>query len=369
MYPTRTQALAVFVALNLPVGIAAQAVFVVSPAVDNASAPAAGSLAGLGFAARQQILIDEWRLAGLRNRKLLGIVFRRDLGDRGALRGGAVDLEVRLAAAVSGAAKTSEQFGVNRPAPTVVFANTVAVPDSPEVGATTQPWDPRNTIRIDFSTPYPYAGGTLCIELVGRPVKGKEPVRWNVDHELAEAGGAVREFGTSCSPFAAHGSSLNAETTGLTIGSSLRLVGFGRTGSSPLLLIGARAIPGGVDLTPMGAPGCSQLVDAMAAQPLLYYPPRVEKAAAFFNFRAQVPADGSLLAARVYFQSVDIETGLPKPWSNPAGLTTSNAVELHLASTHPVLGMAVVRATMPTASEPATGSVDVEAAPVMRVLY
>ena len=70
-------------------------------------------------------------------------------------------------------------------------------------------------------------------------------------------------------------------------------------------------------------------------------------------------------------QFADLEIYMPRSsWTNPAGLTTTNALELGLATTSPELGMSTVMSHVVGAGDPmpARGAVDVEAGPVMRFL-
>lgn len=354
--------------------VAQTTIFKLSRDADAGNTPAASSFAGFGWSFRQQILIDEWRLGKLRGQKLFGFVVRRDLGITREMPGGEVDLEVRLSISPRSAARAETTFANNTGTQLMTaFRGRVILPTSPAIKTTTtKPWAAENSVTVSFPNAYSYAGGTLCIDLFGSPVAGKEPQYWPVDHELDGSRGQDIEFGKSCSDFAVEGITLSAETTGLQIGSTIRLVGFGRLGSTPLLLIGAKAHPTGVSLSPMGAPGCHLYVDYFLSAALAYRASTWLEQPASLEFHAQVPHDLTMMGVSVFFQTADIETAIPSNWTNSAGLTTSNGLELRIANSAPSMGMSVVRSDPlgPMAPWPGLATtVDVEAAPVMRFLY
>ncbi|MCA8956864.1 MAG: hypothetical protein KDC87_12375 [Planctomycetes bacterium] len=354
--------------------VAAQ-VHQVSPAFDSTLAPGADCLPGLRGGFRQQILIDPVRLGGLAGRTLTGFSFRRDLGRAEALSGGQISLDVRLSVGVTAARDCSQVFVANAPAVSQmqVFTGIVTVPNSPPLGSNPAPWGVQNSVSVSFASGFKYTGGTLCIELDGRPVPGKEPDFWYVSQEVGVAGGgSATPFGVSCSTFHVGGESLIVEAKGLQLGSTMRSFVVGRPGSSPLLLVGASSHPSGVDLSPTGALGCSLYVSAYVAIGLTYSPQLPGFPNAFANLELQIPSRGIQPGTRLFLQSADLETALPSSqWTNAAGLTTSNAVDLRVASTPPVLGMASVTSRPVDAAQPmpATGEVDVERAPVLRLYY
>lgn len=343
-----------------------------SPQYDNVSAPSAAPLPGLNGGFRQQILISASRLVGLQSRSLNGLQFRRDLDYAGAQRGGEMDLLVRVSSAQVAPDKAEELFAQNSGFASIVFQGRVVVPDSPVVGTAPVPWSAINSVVIPFSTAYPYTGGNLCVDIEGRPLTGNEPEFWYVDHELGGSGGIVTPIGKSCSSFRdASDQSLYADSMSLQIGSSMRLTGLGRPGASPLMLFGASAIPGGIDLSLIGAAGCSQYVNYFLTLGLSYRPPQQYLGGSFTHFETQIPPQKILLGAKVYVQFADLETSLPRSsWTNPIGLTTTNGLELRIALAGPSVGMSTVTSHVVGASDPMPlrGQVDVEAAPVMRVM-
>ena len=66
----------------------------VSKRFDSVSAPAAYTIPGFDGGFRQQSLIDPVRLSGLGGKSITGLAVRRDLDDRIAMKGGAIDLVI-----------------------------------------------------------------------------------------------------------------------------------------------------------------------------------------------------------------------------------------------------------------------------------
>ncbi|MCB9872267.1 MAG: hypothetical protein H6837_20600 [Planctomycetes bacterium] len=360
-------------ALTLCTALSAQTkVFPVSPSFDATNAPSSASFPGLHGAFRQQILVGAPRLAGLTGKTVTGLAVHRDVDWSSALTGGSVDFEVRLSTSSIPPENAVEAFDRNASTTgqVLVFRGQTAIPNSPSVGPNHDPWAAQNTVTISFSTGFAYTGGTLCIDVIGRPVAGKEPKLWYIDHEFEGPGGTATRFGITCSVFGTDRGNLVGLERGLYLGSTMRIVLLGRPGSSPLLMFGANGLPAGIDLGAAGAAGCRQYVQSLAAVGLLYHDSRTMPNA-FANFSVQIPASRSLLGAKVFAQSVDLEAQLPRSqWTNSAGFTTSNGLEIQVAKTAPSLGMATVRShVVDSGPMPTSGEVDVARAPVLRLLY
>jgi hypothetical protein len=122
----------------------------------------------------------------------------------------------------------------------------------------------------------------------------------------------------------------------------------------------------------MGALGCRQYINYFLVAPLIYQPKLIDSKVVISKFVAQVPPNKSLAGTNVYLQSAESELSLDrKTWTNAAGLTTSSGLRIQLASKAPSLGLSIVRssAVSPGKTLPDFGRVDVERAPVMRVMY
>ncbi|MCB9888579.1 MAG: hypothetical protein H6836_03300 [Planctomycetes bacterium] len=350
--------------------LAAQGELKLAGAFDTASAPTAASLPGLDGGFRQQILIGAPRLASIAQRKITALAFRRDLSRTGLMAGGSVQMELWLSACPHAPEKAVESFAGNTGAGRLlVFQGTMQVPDSPAISGNPDPWSSSNSVVLTFGVPFDYTGGTLCIDWIGRPTGSKQPRGWIADYEGAGGGGQAIPFGRSCSASVASVPSLIGEDWGLRIGSTLRMVGYGRPDAQPLLLIGARPVAGGLDLGAMGAVGCKQYVDYFAMAALAFQPPIQGFSFGFVNFFAQVPSDDALLGNSVFAQLAEIESTANR--SNVAGLTTSNGLELRIGSAKPDLGMSVVvsHRVEDKTPMPNSGRVNVDTAPVLRVRW
>jgi hypothetical protein len=135
-------------------------------------------IAGATNEQRQQTLIGSSHLPPqtMLNRPITALELRRSAIAE-AFLGGSMDLTVTLSTSPSSTLAPSNLFAANVGGnAVVVFQGTVTIPASPATGpAQTQvPWTPNNTVRIAFTTPFVYPGGTLCIDITGTPIAGQE---------------------------------------------------------------------------------------------------------------------------------------------------------------------------------------------------
>ena len=291
--------------VGMACGLDAQShVFKLAGPLDSVSAPSAGPVPGLRSGFREQILISGSRLQALVGKRITGISFRRDLATVEALTGGVIGLTVRLSVASGSPDQAVSAFAANASSAsqTTVFVGDVTVPNSPAVVASVKPWDASNAFTIRFSTPFAYAGSTLCVDITGRNRVAGLPDFWYVDHEYIPSGGSARRFGSTCSVFNAGGVAITAEKNGYVLGGMFRTTLYGQPGAQPLLLLGASSIPGGLDLSLIGATGCRQHVDYFAMVGMRYHPLMTDSDVAFVDFIAQVPFDQSLLGAKLFVQ-------------------------------------------------------------------
>jgi hypothetical protein len=374
-YKHHFRLLALFTLTTVQTPLSAQTnVFQISKKFDSTEGPGAVAFPGFHGGFRQQILISSSRLVGLTGKTIRGIWVRRDLFHRERLTGGSIDIELRLSRANTTPGGASPIFALNVPkTQSVVFKGRIVIPTSPALGATVTPWSTPNSVKIMFGTAFRYQGGDICMDVVARPVAGSEPLFWFIDYERGSDTGKTRAFGTSCSDFADTAKhSLFANRGGLQIGNTMRLMALGRPGSTPLFLLGASEIRGGVDLSAMGATGCRQHIAYFLITPLRYSNPTKANRPASLYFELQIPADINLLGRSVFTQFADDELALSAPnRTNAAGLTTSNGLELIISSINPDLGMSTVTSEVVHAFTPmpSTGRVNVSMAPVLRLLY
>ena len=140
----------------------------------------------------------------------------------------------------------------------------------------------------------------------------------------------------------------------------------------PLMVLGGSLAPIGADLSAMGATNCQLYVNYFLTLPLAYTVHKDPALPAITTFESQIPTSTGLLDLNLFAQFADDESGIAaKDRTNPAGLTTSNAVQIKIASTRPDLGMSIVTSgtIASNAGQPTRGEVNVTIGPVMRLLY
>ncbi|MCA8955094.1 MAG: hypothetical protein KDC87_03415 [Planctomycetes bacterium] len=374
---TRSIRLVLFAASCLAAGLQAQtSIHRVAGVLDAQSAPGAGALPGFQGAFREQILIDASRLNALVGKRIVGFEVRRNL-DGTSLVGGTIDLDVSLSTTSRLPTAASPRFADNAPSAqqVSVFSGPVVVPTSPVPTDPIDPWSAQNKVHVGFAakSAFVYRGGTLVLDLGGRPRNSGGPKFWYADFELDVAESSTSSVGVTCSRFMLEPERQTLTVQpGIQIGNPVRFVGLSRPGARSLLLLGGQAIPGGVDLSPLGAPGCAQYVGVGALVGIVQRGTVPGFDAAFANLQLQIPFTPGLLGTSFFAQLADLETNLARSeWSNAAGMTTSNALRVDLPASAPSIGLAVVRTdeVSGTTPFPAFGEVDVRRGPVLRLLY
>jgi hypothetical protein len=125
-------------------------------------------LAGLASASgrRQQFLIGESLLPGMRGRRLTGLSFRRD-GQLVAFASGQGNVYLQLSQSIlTHTTRASPVFESNvGTRATVVFQGLVSAPFSPRPqNRNAVGFGPAETVTINFP-PYTYDGGVLCLDI------------------------------------------------------------------------------------------------------------------------------------------------------------------------------------------------------------
>jgi hypothetical protein len=330
----------------------------------SATADAGGgtSFPGFGTDSREQVLIAPGLLGGLAGKQIVGLTVRRDTAWTKAMAGGAVDLEIEVSTSRADPANPSPIFARNAGATVRVFQGRVNVPNSPAVGTPHDPWAAANTVQIVFSTPFPYASDTLCIDIVGRVVAGQTVKFWRVDADFVAATGGALPLGPSCvrTTNPAVVTALTADEE-LRLGGSAKLIAFGQPQTPAILMVGTRISPTGIDLGPLGAPGCWLHVQAMFSSWMTYSAPPVPGVNGHARSTFVIPGVPALAGGKLYVQWANLDAG-----ANAAGITFSNGLELTASAMPSPLGLATVRAQLPAQGLPASGVVDVHLAPVLR---
>jgi hypothetical protein len=354
--------------LVLPTLALAQQAVIVPPTHATADAGSMAWVAG-SVDLRQQILIDGVHLAPLVGTSLTSLTFRRDTSHRGALAAFTGDVVLSLSTSPhASSAQTSETMAANAGADErLVFRGPMVAPASPAPLGATVPWDAQNTIEIAFTQPFPYRGGTLCIDLRGMPVGAN--AWWPVDVAQDLTAGQVRYVGASC-----HDPQIVAtvdktrthtvsEST-LIVGNSVRSFARGTPNALASLLVGLRELTPPVDLGAVGAPGCRLSIEPLAALPTQQVSapivPALVHIGGYVSATLHVPSDGALFDAQFALQWLEWQGGR---------IATSNAAVCTIARTVPTLGMAVVSARYEGGAPPARGRVDRTTGYVVRLGY
>ena len=306
-------------------------------------------------------MLAESLLKEVRGRSLTALAFRRD-GQLSALSGGAASLTVRLAAGVlPSATAVSPAFDANLgAAATQVFQGAITIPQSPAPATRDSVgFSATEVIRITFTQPFAYLGGTLCIDISGAPVVGQTTVAWPIDLDRAPLRGSAVTFGRSCLRIA-HSvpSHIAADPAMLRPGATARFLGFADPGDAAALLLAAQRFTAPMDLGFVGRPDCE-----------LWLQPDVTMFAsarrsgrgplAAMNVAFVLPYDAAFVGAVLHAQWLAIQG---------ATFATSQALTVTLAQgLDPSFSAIVLSSPGQGAALPAVGEVEVGALPVMQI--
>ena len=326
--------LSLFATATVASSLAAQGLnhLVVPPAYTNTDAVSLNWIAGASRDVRQQTLIGANHLTGLTGKAIEAIEFRRT-AENETFYGGAANLTVTLSTSALATHMVSSTFANNASAGSVqVFSGIVTIPTSPPVTGSTVNWTANNIVRIQFTTPFPYTGGRLCIDITSTPIGGQNAEWWMADAEFEDIPGNVTDLGGGCGTFA---NSSFAEENSLVVGGYARMSAFG----SPYgLAIAAIGLPGGpVPLSALGftPPGnCNLMLSALLAlQPMLFVP----------DSNPMTSAHGGRADLELKIPNIAGAQGLSlaTQWLDWTAGATTNALEWTIAST-PSLDMALV---------------------------
>lgn len=330
--------IAVGIVLLVACHITAQQYVVVPAAHATTDAPSYCWLAGASQPLRQQTLVGGSHLTALQGQTLTALELRRNATGE-AYAGGSAQLTVTLSISPRLPLEVSTTYAANAGANAVtVFSGTVAIPASPAVVGSTVAWTANNTIRIPFTTPFPYSGGTLCVDITGAPVGGQPANWWMVDAALDDLRGTKLELGGGCGQYggvASQWSSVSRRS--LVAGAYARFSASGTLGGFALAAIGQKS-PVGVPLAALGfpsAPSCELRLQTLDALMLTWFQPPAIAADQSFGGDAEVviklPSTTGALGLTFTTQWLD--------WSQMA---TSNAIEWTTAPSIPTLDMAQV---------------------------
>lgn len=157
-------------------------------------------LPGASQDVRQQTLIGQSRLTAVLGRSITALELRRCVANK-TYQGGAACLSVSLSTSPRQPLHGSAAFANNVGADAVqVFQGQVTLPTSPPAAGPVA-WTPSNTIRIAFQTPFPYFGGTLCIDVTGTKVPGQTANWWMVAAVGEDLAGTIANGGDGCGQY------------------------------------------------------------------------------------------------------------------------------------------------------------------------
>ncbi|MBM4062880.1 MAG: hypothetical protein FJ265_17565 [Planctomycetes bacterium] len=305
----------------------------------NQDAISYGWIAGASQDLRQQTLVGASHLQALLGRELLALELRRTAANE-VYQGGTANLTVVLSTAPHGPLQCdSAWLGNVGPDALQVHSGAVVFPTSPATTGPNVGWTPQNVLRIPFTVPFVYRGGTLCIDVVGQPIAGQNVNWWMADGEFEDLMGSAVEVGSGCGLYGGpqHRWSYVAERT-LLPGAHARFWAHGPQNGFGMAVFGAPS-PTPIPLTALGlnAPGCdmhlqpglvlSTLVARFVPEvhPLLLSRPGCAEA------RLRIPASPWVFGLTLATQWLDL--------SQPA---TSNTIEWTVGSQIPSLDMTLV---------------------------
>jgi hypothetical protein len=319
-------------------------------------------IAGASRDLRQQTLIGASHLQGMVGHPIRAIELRRSAANE-VYQGGTANLSVTLSTSPNVPLRCAATYQDNVGQDAVqVFSGTVTLPTSPAVVGATVPWTANNVVRIVFTTPFPYQGGTLLVDIVGQPVAGQNANWWMADAEFEDIKGTTVQVGSGCGAYGGptHEWSHVAPRT-LLPGAHARFWAYGPNNGLAVVVVGT-ASHSPIPLVSLGlpAPGCdmhlqpSSLLLAMAAVFEPEVNPLLQPFGGIAELRLHLPDDPWIFGMTLSTQWLDL--------MQPA---TSNAVEWTIASQMPSLDMALVEGSPLDTN----GEVSVHLAQVMRFEY
>src|SRR5690606_33106250 len=118
-------------------------------------------------------------------------------------------------------------------------------------GTRTPGWTSPDSIEIQFTAPFAYSGGHLCIDLDGA---SSPDSWWPIDAVEDAATGTVVLEGRACGPRAqVLGQTASVAAADLVVGRTAMCKLFGDLGSPTFLIVGVGILPSPFDLALVGA--------------------------------------------------------------------------------------------------------------------
>lgn len=313
---------------------------VVVPAVHtNTDAISYGWIAGASRDVRQQTLVGPSHLQALLGHELLALELRRTAADE-TYQGGTAHLTVVLSTSPNEPLRTDPIYFGNVGADAAqVFSGPVTLPTSPPDTGPNVPWSPQNIVRIPFTAPFLYRGGTLCIDVVGQPIAGQNANWWMADAEFEDIQGSSLQIGSGCGAYggAQHVWSFASDRT-LLPGAHARFWAYGPPNGFALAAFGAPAAnPIPLQALGLPAPGCTMQLhpNLLLATTVALFEPEIDP---------RLWSHGGSAEARIWIPNAPWVFGLTlaTQWLDLAQPATSNAIQWTVANSMPTLDMALV---------------------------
>ena len=319
-------------------------------------------IAGASRNLRQQTLVGASHLQGLLSHDLTAIEFRRTDANE-VYAGGAATMSVVLSTSPHDPLTCSDVYAQNVGTNAVsVFTGPVALPTSPATTGSPIPWVPSNIVRIAFSQPFHYSGGTLCVDITGTRMIGQEANWWMADAVFENVAGTTAEIGTGCGAYGGpQGQWSNVAARSLVPGGHGRLFAYGPPYSVSFVVFGAPS-PTPIPLATFGipTPNCychlqpGTIVGSVVVPFVPELVPAVQYRGGVADFRLYLPNQSWMFGVQLTTQ-----------WFELSQMATSNAITWTVAGAMPTLDMALIE------GDPgdATGEVSVHLAHVLRFEY
>jgi hypothetical protein len=314
-------------------------------------------------ALQRQILVGESHLTQVIGKSIQAIELRRTAVAEQYIAG-SMTWNLSLSIAPHLPVACSHTFVANvGPSPVNVFNGTVNLPASPPTGApgTAVPWTPANTVRVAFTTPFAYQGGTLCLDIVGTPIAG-QTTWWMADAaEEVITGSSAVEVGAGCGSYGGPTRAWSRVDVRSLVPGGHAVFRARGTPNGPALAIFGAAMPNAFPMAILGmpTPNCQCHLDPfnlLAFLPAVFVPETNPLAFASATAKVVVPLPASASIAG-YFTTIQ--------WLDLIDESTSNAFTWTVGATLPTLDMALVEGHPSLATGHATNYL----APVLRFEY
>ncbi|MBL9075879.1 MAG: hypothetical protein JNL08_00160 [Planctomycetes bacterium] len=287
---------------------------------------------------RQQTMIAASHLTALVGHPIMAFELRRNAANE-TYAGGTAHLTVKLSTAPHDPLSSSPEFAANVGGDEVqVFSGNVTLPTSPPAVGPAVAWSAANTIRVEFSTPFVYLGGTLCVDVTGIAVGGLNADWWMADAACEGIKGTAVDLGGGCGPYGGPQSQWShVATRTLVAGGQARFFAYGEPWTVGVAVFGTGMVPG-IPLAWLGFPSpptCElHLASILLLSPVVFEPDanlQLAHRGGLGDVRLPFANDGSFLGVTFTTQ-----------WLELSQWQTSNAIEWTTAAAPPQLGMTLV---------------------------